>query len=92
MSLWEAFCERFGGKPVEAVSFTEHGIETVEDPTCRRFRFSVQMEIEQDWFERNPEKTINYMEELLKTATKNAGKEMRAELKKLRSEGQKTVI
>ena len=92
MSLWEAFCERFDGKPVEAVSFTENGVETVEDPTCRRFQFSVQMEIEQDWFERNPEKTINYMEDLLKTATKNAGKEMRAELGKLRSQGQKTVI
>lgn len=93
MSLWEAFCERFGGKPRQEIKKTEEGnFKTVTNPSCRTFRFTVQQDIEQAWFEKDPEYTIDYMTHQIEEAARRANRNMKDELEKLRSQGQKTVI
>ena len=93
MSLWEAFCEKFGGKPRKEIKKTEAGdFITVTNPSCRVFRFTMQMDIEQAWFERDPEGTIDYMTDQIEKAARRANRNMKDELKKLRSTGQKSVV
>lgn len=91
MDLWEAFCARFGGKPAK-LQVTENGVEPIEDPFRRQFRFTVTLGIHRDMFERDPMRTVEYMQEVIEQAAKRAGKEMRAELIKMRSTGQNSVV
>ena len=93
MSLWEAFCERFGGKEKIEIKITEAGgVITVINPRCRVFRFTMQQDIQQDWFERDPEDTIDYMTHQIEEAARRANRNMKDELKKLRSTGQKNGV
>lgn len=93
MSLWEAFCESFGGKPRKEIKITEAGdLKTVTNPSCRIFRFTIQLDIEQALFERDPERTIDYMTHQIEEAARRANRNMKDELKKLRSTGQKNGV
>ena len=93
MSLWEAFCEKFGGKPRKEIKKTEAGdLITVTNPSCRVFRFTIQLDIEQDWFERDPEYTIDYMTHQIEGAARRANRNMKDKLQELRSAGQKNGV
>ena len=93
MSLWEAFCESFGGKPRKEIKITEAGKPiTVTNPRCRIFRFTMQQDIEQACFEMDSEYTIDYMTHQIEEAARRANRHMKDELKKLRSAGQKNGV
>lgn len=92
--VWERFCERFGAKAVtrfrfdaDTKSFTAH-----EDSSFQHFTLHLDFEGSQSAFEMAADAFLEYMEQTFHESVRSACAEMREEIIRLRSAGQKKVL
>ncbi len=86
MSLWEAFCEKFGGTRIERFGMTE-----IPDEMDLRI-FTLKITVDRDTFERGQEEFVDDVERYFNSRIKAATDQMRSEIKRLRSQGPKNEV
>lgn len=92
MTLWEQFCEEFGGRPVRYITRENGELVEIEAQSMRRFRLVMPMVVTQAAFELDPEGTVEAMIAEIEQVAKNTGEDMREKLEKMRSAGQKNGV
>ena len=91
LDLWEQFCAKYGAKPELRVYFDGDKLKEYDDGS-RRFILNVSFLGAPNFFVREPEMFMKYMEQTFHDGVRRAVSQMREELNILRSKGQKTVI
>lgn len=86
MTLWEEFCQKFGGTRIK-----RFGGEEIPEESDTRI-FTLKIAVGRKAFERDPEEFVDDVERYFNSRIKEATDKMRREIKRLRSTGQNSVI
>ena len=91
---WERFCERFGAKAVTRFRFDADtkSFTAYDDGSIRHFTLHLDFEGGQSAFEMDADTFLEYMEQTFHESVRSACAEMREEIIRLRSAGQKKVL